>query len=583
MGEQNDIKKLKGFIRRRRKAFIFAFLLIFLSAVAVAFILPSIYQSETKILIEGQQIPQDYVKSAITSYVEERLQVITQQVMTRNKLLDIINQFNLYPEMKDRNTVEDIIVKMRKDINLKTISANVIDPRTGRPTAATIAFTLSYEGKDPSTVQKVANVLASLYLEEELKTREKLASSTTVFLQGELNNLKEQILFHENKISKFKEAHIGELPEFNRMNLDSIARLERELDSGDMRLRSLEDRLIYLRGQIANVDPLLPVVTAEGKMAMNPAERLKGLRLKLLSLQSTLSEKHPDIKNLKREIEELEAQVGESDDAVLKIKRLNESENQLAVLKSRLGAKHPDVIRLTKEVETLSQEVDELSTEKARLEVGENKPDNPAYINLMTQIVSTQLEIKGLIQDRQKIKQKLDEYRSKIEATPIVEKEYNELTRDYENAKRKYNEIMNRLQEATVSQGMEESQRGERFTITEPAYLPEKPYKPNRIAIILLGFVLAFGTSIGFSAIRENLDHSVKSSFELKNITGIPVFSVIPYTLTDKEIRKRKMKRMFLVSAIMVTIVVALLLINNYLIPLDILWLKMQRKLMMMA
>src|SRR5690606_4512012 len=127
-----------GFIRRRRKAFIFAFLLIFLSAVAVAFILPSIYQSETKILIEGQQIPQDYVKSAITSYVEERLQVITQQVMTRNKLLDIINQFNLYPEMKDRNTVEDIIVKMRKDINLKTISANVIDPRTGRPTAATI-------------------------------------------------------------------------------------------------------------------------------------------------------------------------------------------------------------------------------------------------------------------------------------------------------------------------------------------------------------------------------------------------------------------------------------------------------------
>lgn len=236
---------------------------------------------------------------------------------------------------------------------------------------------------------------------------------------------------------------------------------------------------------------------------MNPAERLKGLRLKLLSLQSTLSEKHPDIKNLKREIEELEAQVGESDDAVLKIKRLNESENQLAVLRSRLGAKHPDVIRLTKEVETLSQEVDELSTEKARLDVGENKPDNPAYINLMTQIVSTQLEIKGLIQDRQKIKQKLDEYRSKIEATPIVEKEYNELTRDYENAKRKYNEIMNRLQEATVSQGMEESQRGERFTITEPAYLPEKPYKPNRIAIILLGFVLAFGTSIGFSAIRK--------------------------------------------------------------------------------
>ena len=582
MNGQLELQDLKGAVRRRKKGFIITFLLIFMFVGSVAFILPPIYRSQSMIVIEGQQIPEDYVKTTITSYVEERLQMINQQIMTRTKLLDIISQFNLYSEMRDKRTTEEIIAKMREDIELKTISARVIDRRTGRPSPATIAFTLSYEGKDPSKVQKVANVLASGFLEEDLRRREELTSTTTDFLEQESENLKKQIHVLEKKISNFKKAHIGELPEHTNVNLQAIARLERELDRINTRVGTLEEQKIYLKAQIASVDPLKPVVTEEGKVARNPKERLKGLRLRLISLQSTLSEKHPDIIKLKKEIKELEAQVGKSDDSVAKVRRLSELEGQLAALKGKLGPKHPDVIKLSREVTVLSREVDELLTEKAKTEVSDEKPDNPAYINLMTRIAATDLRIQGFMMESHEIKQKMEEYQRKVEAAPLVEKEYKELTRDYETAKKKHSEIMSKLLTARIAQGMEQTQRGERFTITEPAQLPQKPYKPNRIAIALIGFVLALGAGVGLASALEAMDSSVKAPDELTSITGVPVFSVISLMESDEERRARRIKNILLILASIGVVVVALMLVNQFVMPLDILWAKVQRRLAMM-
>ena len=583
MNAQFEFQDLKGVIRRRKKSFIIPFVLIFLFAGGIALILPPIYRSQSTILIEGQQIPEDYVKTTITSYVEERLQVIKQQIMTRTKLLGIINQFNLYLEMREKYSTAEIIDKMRENIELQTISASVINRRTGRASPATIAFTLSYEGKDPSKVQKVANVLASFFLEEDLKRREELASNTTDFLAQESENLKKQIQVLESKISKFKKAHMGELPEFTNVNLQAIARLERELDRINSRVGTLEEQKIYLKGEIASVDPLKPIMTEQGKVASNPKERLKELRLRLISLQSTLSAKHPDIKKLKKEIEELEAQVGKSDDSVEKVRRLSELEGQLAALKGRLGPKHPDVIKLTREVRALTNEVDELLTEKAKTEISDERPDNPAYINLMTRINAVKIEVEALLQERKKIEQKIDEYELKIERAPLVEKEYNELTRDYESAKIKHNEIMSKLLTARIAQGMEQTQRGERFTITEPARLPEKPYKPNRIAIALLGFVLALGSGIGLAAAREAMDHSVKTEHELTYITGMPVFSMISLMKSDQERRVQRIKRVIRVAVATGAIAGALILVNQYIMPLDILWAKVQHRLTMMG
>jgi len=578
MDERQEIRDLSGVFRRRKKSFIIVFFFILIVGTVIAFVLPPIFMSQCTILIEEQQIPQEYVKTTITSYVEERLQMITQQIMSRGKLLEIINQFRLYPEMRDRYATEEIIEEMREDIKLETISADVIDKRSGRQSPATIAFSLSYEGKDPGAVQRVANVLASLYLEENLKTREQRASNTTAFFEQEQDDLKEEIETLENKITDFKKAHIGELPEYGTINMQSISSLNRNLDQLSMQLRSLQERKIYLEGQIANVDPLTPVVTEEGKTIMHPRERLKFLRLQLVSYQATLSEKHPDIKKLKREIGELEAQVGESDDSTDKIKRLSDLKGKLAKMKGKLGLKHPDVVRLSKEVAALTKQVDSLTTEKVSSDISRENPENPAFINLKTQIASAEMEIKSLRQEKVKIKKEIRSYERKIARAPLVEKEYNELTRDYENAKFRYNEIMNKLMEARVAQGMEETQRGERFTIIDPAQFPEKPYKPNRLAIILIGFVLALGAGVGLAAARESLDQTVKTPEELAELAAAPVLSVISLMESVQERRARFAKRILLFLVCCGIVVAGLILIHLFFMPLDILWIKIQKR-----
>ncbi len=582
MDEQTQIKDIKGIIRRGRKSFISTALCVFILGIILAFSWDDSFKSQSTILIENQMIPQEFVLSTITGYVEERLEMITQRIMSRSKLVSIIDEFDLYPDMRDNYTTEEIVEKMSEDIKLETISAEVIDQRTGRPTAATIAFTLAYIGDDPRKVNKVANKLASLYLEENLKTREEQATDTTNFLQQERDEIKGQISDLEDKLRDFKELHAGALPEHTPINMQAVTRLESEINQASMQIRSLQERLIYLQGQIMDVDPLNPIMTEDGKAIMHPAERLKYLRLELITAQARLSEKHPDIKNLKRQIEELEAQVGASDDAVDKIRRLKDLQGQLAALKGKLGAKHPDVVKLSKEVDLLTKEVDDLQTEMAANDVSEEKPDNPTYINLKTQIASTEMDLQTSIKTREALNEKIAEYLAKIEKTPQVEKEYNDLIRDFDNARAKFSEVNNKLMEARISQGMEESQRGERFTIIDPAQLPEKPFKPNRIAIILISFVLAMGAGVGLAAVQESMDTSVKSPDQLAGLSGLPVFSTISKIETQEEKSARKRKTIIWIGAGVGVLVLAIVLIHLFYMPLDIAWIKVQRRLMIL-
>ena len=572
MESQLGIGEILDFIKRRKRMFIGSFFVIFPAVLVIALALPPIYKAETTILRESQQISEDYIRSTETTYAEERLDAATQQVMSRSNLIKIINLYNLYPENRTKKTMEEIVSEMRSAIFLETLYAKVTNERTGRPSAINTAFKLSYEGKDPLRVQKVTNTLASLYIELELQTRGKRASATTTFFENELDNLKDQIRVYEEKIQRFKEAHIGELPENYDNNVRTIDRLERDYDNIQSRIRTLEERKSFLEGQIATVDPLVPIQTDKGKMATNPGERLKRLRLELMSLQSTLSEKHPDIKRIKNEIKDLEEQTGASDAATAKIKRLNELETEYAASKGRLGEKHPDIIRLKKEIQTLSGEVDRLMTEKVKNEVSEEKPDNPTYINLKTQIFVAESEIKNMGKDRDDLARQIEEYRQRIERTPLVEKEYMELTRDYNGAKRKYDDISGKLMEARVAKGMEESQFSERFVIVDPAALPEKAYKPNRIAIILLGFIFAVGAGIGLAVVQEGMDRSIKSIDELNSITGNNVLSFISMVETDSERRRRRVRRLVWVVGFTGVIMAALVMVNQWVMPLDEVW-----------
>ena len=185
----NDIK---GLFRRQRKMFIFFFSIIFLGTMILAIALPPIFRSQAVILIEEQQIPDEYVKSTITSYAEQRLESITRDILRSAVLKKIIKEFGLYPEHLLNGDIGMAVQEMKEALGVEPISSKV-----GVNKSITVAFNLSYEGKDPQKVFMVTDRISKLYLQKETEARENQAAVTTRFMETELENLKNQIAKYE--------------------------------------------------------------------------------------------------------------------------------------------------------------------------------------------------------------------------------------------------------------------------------------------------------------------------------------------------------------------------------------------------
>ena len=530
-----NIKALRGTIRRRRKLFSFVFSIGCFIAILLALFLPKIYISKSTILIE-QKLSPEYVKTSSPGSVEDRLQTIRQQILSREKLLEIVEQFKLYPGMRDQSDKEEVVKKMQEDISLKTISADEITGKS-RGRLDTVAFTLSYEAKDAVIAQRVASILASLFLEKNLQEREQRATKTEAVLQQTVDQMKEQTEANGKKLSAFKVTHDGELPESKEFNNQQISRLTTTLDQIDASVRILQDRRVYLQGQLASLDPGTPL--GSDSASVNPRIRLQRLRKELVNLRTKYSEKHPDVIRTKRQIAELESKIAGSDDYNQKSKRLAEMKSKQAHLRDSLGPDHPEVVTLSEEIKMISQELSNKKVETVSLNMSDSEFENPAYSTLKTQLATAEIEIKTLNDQKVETRRRIDSYLRKNERASIVEPEYRKLLQDYENTQKKYNEMANKLMEAKVAKGVEETQQIEQFTIIEQAQVPEKPEKPKRGIIILVGLFLSMASGIFASIIRENFDHSIKSVDELQKLTKVPVLSVLPYILNEEEERMK--------------------------------------------
>ena len=184
-------------------------LMVVLTALTVllAVFYPSTYRSTGTILIEQQEIPQELVRSVITSFADQRVQVISQRVMTTQNLLSLIERYNLYPDIREKEPREVLLAKMKDDIGMHMISADVIDPRSGRPTQATIAFSVSYSSRSPDLALKVASELTTLYLNENLTSRTQQSQQTAAFFSEEATRLAARIAELDKSLSTFKEQH----------------------------------------------------------------------------------------------------------------------------------------------------------------------------------------------------------------------------------------------------------------------------------------------------------------------------------------------------------------------------------------
>lgn len=572
MEKEADIRHYLMVMKRRKFQIIISALLVFGISAVIVFILPSIYKSSGTILIETQEIPETYIQSTVTGYVEDRLQKISQLILSRDRLLELINRYDLYADLKQGYTKEEIIQKMRKDIHMESIRSKD-DRKTG-----TIAFIISYEGKNPHKVLKVTEDIVSAYLEENKKNREKKAKGTFEFLEEQLKELRSEISHYEKQIANFKDKNINRLPDLMQFNLQSMDRLDGEIKSKEEQINNLVNRKIYLEGQLATVSPMLYSAGADGNRMITPRAELASLRTQYLSLSTTLSKNHPDVISLKKRLDAMETEVISRDEVREFHRRMEEKEMQLNQLMEKYSPEHPDVIKVRKELDGLKTEVEKFSEKHSTLKMEKEIPDNPLYINLQIQIKSTQMEIDSAHKELNNLRLKYRDYQKRVENTPYVELEYQTLQRDYTNAKEKYRETSGRLLEAREARGLEESRMAEKFTLIDKPILSQKPYKPDRFKILVLTLVLALGVGFSFAFMAEHMDQSVRTSDDLARITGKMVLGVIPYIETPQDlIKQQRRKRIYLIgfSAGFIILLTALNFLYN---PLNILLVNIIKK-----
>ena len=396
---------------------------VLLLAVFAAYFWPSTYRSTGTILIEQQEVPEDFVRSAITSYADQRVQVISQRVMTSANLIDIISKYDLYPEARRTKAREVIVAAMRKDIKLDMISADVMDPRQGRATKATIAFAVSFEHRSPQVAAAVANELTSLYLRENLETRKEQAAGTEDFLASEAARVGAQVTVLEQKLADFKAKNANSLPEYAQLNVQLASRAQDDLRELEARIRALDQQIVFFDSQLAQINPTATLYGDTGQRIMGAKDQLRVLQTQYAAAVATYSDTHPDVVRLKREIDGLEKELGNQSSTRDTQRELEQARADLATMRETRTDAHPDVVRLTQKVAQLEEQLKNAPSTPATPMTSE-QPDNPAYIQIQANRESAKTERASLVAQQAQIRARLAELEQRSAATPMIERDY---------------------------------------------------------------------------------------------------------------------------------------------------------------
>jgi len=561
-------------LKRNKNKMLVIGLIAFFLTVIIAVKWPASYKSTATILIEQQEIPQDLVRSTVTSYADQRIQVISQRVMSSVNLKKIVEKFGLYKKEQKTDPISVVLEEMREYINLEMVSADVVDPISGRPTQATIAFTLSFESKSAKKAQQVANELVNLYLNENLKRRSEIATEATSFLAIESKKLGQFMSVLEKKLAVFKEENEGSLPELQSLNMNLMDRTEQQLMETNRQLSAANDRIRYLEAELLQIEPNMTVFSETGQRIYGSRDRLKTLEAQLVTLKAKYGANHPDLIKMEKEISALQAEVGGVDKLEI-AKQLKSKQAELAVLSDNYSADHPDVKVLKQQLDSLTDALNRPAVAKKVLDA---KPDNPAYIQLLAQLNSAKAEHSTMLTLKTKLLAKLEKYEQGLLKAPQVERQYLEMTREYDNTMLKFREVKAKQMEADMAQAMEKDRKAERFSLIEPPILPEEPFKPNRKAIVFLGFILSLGLALGFAFIKDGISSVVYGSRGVMAVTGEQPLVVIPYIRNAEDIAKTKNHKQRILTFSVVGIIVFIAAFHFLIMPLDVLWYVLFRK-----
>ncbi|HET9359104.1 MAG TPA: Wzz/FepE/Etk N-terminal domain-containing protein [Vicinamibacterales bacterium] len=464
--------------RRRKWIAAAVFAAVLAGALSVAASLPDLYRATAKVIVDRQEVSEAFVQPSVTAELETRIQTIDQRVRSREILGGVITSMNLYPELRQRATLDSVVERMRRDMVLRLEGVTQASGRN-----ATIAFTLSYRGGDPDTVSSVANALAVLYVEENTKSRESQAMKTAGFLEQEVSNLKRELNAQESKAGDFAQSNAFELPQQLEVNMAAVERLTNDLRRiGDDRLRILERR-DRLERELAETEAPDGASSEE-----TVATRLNALRRERTELRRQYSDLYPEVIRVNAEIAALEAQVrsGESGDA---------------------AASRP---------------------------AGKQRA-NPALAEVDAQLAA-------LTREETKLKQQIRTYEARIEATPRRQREMEQLSRGTAAERERLEKLVQKYEDARRATNLELGQDVEQFRILDPAIPPRRPVAPDRLWLVAMGLAAALALAVAAVVVAEKLDMTFHSSDDVRAFTGLPVLATIRQVPTAASARRQRLQ-----------------------------------------
>lgn len=538
-------------VKRRYRYLLIPFVLGLAASIAAIQFWPPTYRSVATILLQDTSIPEDFIGTAVDTYADDRVQVISQRVMTTANLMSIVERLNLYGEDRLTKAPSQIAGKMRKNIHLELVNAEGTEQRNSRRAGQTIAFRLSFDYGDPDTAQTALGELVALYLGENVRTRRERVSETVELLAREVDNHRQYVERLEAQLAAFKQENAGKLPDQIEAKQRQNDEMKRELLDITNRLQALDEKRAYLAAQLAQIDPT--DVPAKDKAQWTAADKLRALQSEYLTLSSRYGTDHPDVQRAKRELEALEAEVGgEFGRTALEAQR-DALRSQLATLAGTYSPAHPEVLKVKRELAAVDEKLRNLPVDYPQ--------SNPLYVQLNAQLAAANAEYRSLLEQRTTRQDMLEKQEDDIREGPQIEREYRSLLREYDSAVATYTDVQAKKQRAELGQAMEEQKKTEQFDMLEAPSLPIEPAEPEATLILAIGTILSLTMAVGAAVLSEVMDYSVYGARQLTEIAGVPPLAVIPRIRTRTDIfRSWKIRAAGAVGGL---ILIALILLSN--------------------
>ena len=488
--EPLDFTEIKGIVRRRRWQFLVPFFCGWALVWGMSWLIPSTYRSGTLILVEQPSVPEKYVVSNIDSDIQQQLDSITEQILSRTRLLRVIDHLGLYTNDRKHRSPEDLVDKMRKDIEIELSHGD--DKKLS-------AFYIYYASRDPKMAQLTTAELANLFITENLEQRQKRSENTTNFLEDQLEQARAKLAAQEAKMRVFKDQHLGELPTQTQSNLQILTGLQNQVQANEDSLNRARQQNTYLESLVNQYRAMdnggKPGEGGSTQLA-DVDKELERLTAQLADLTAHYTDKHPDVRKTREQIAQAKAH----------------RERIVGDMNSRASNPNP-----------APQTTNPLD------------PKNAPLLELESQLKANRVEIANRQAEIKDEQAKINQYQGRLNMAPVMEQQFADITRDYDQSKADYESLLAKKNQSEMSTDLEKTQQGEHFRMLDPPNLPAKPYKPNRLLLCGLGLVVGTVLGAGFAFGQEKLSGKIYSEREIKKLVPFDVIAEIPPIESVKE------------------------------------------------